>query len=176
MQQLLAVAAGAARLAAFHKAEWTTVVIHYGDRSHIVIVHQRERLRQRSRAFHGQRLLLIGHVASLHQQQPFQGAVLTNKRADELIGRFRQQLIRGGALHDLALSEDGDPVAQLQRLIDIVADQHHGFLQLALHLKKLVLNRLTVDRVDRAERLIHQQHRRIGGEGADNADALLLAA
>ena len=33
-----------------------------------------------------------------------------------------------------------------------------------------------VDRVDRAERLVHQQQRRIGGERARDADALALAA
>ena len=32
------------------------------------------------------------------------------------------------------------------------------------------------DRVDGAERLVHQQHRRVGGEGPGDADALLLAA
>ena len=32
------------------------------------------------------------------------------------------------------------------------------------------------DRVERAERLVHQQHRRVGGERAREADALALAA
>ena len=32
------------------------------------------------------------------------------------------------------------------------------------------------DRVDGAERLVHQQHRRVGGERPGHADALLLAA
>jgi hypothetical protein len=32
------------------------------------------------------------------------------------------------------------------------------------------------DRIERAERLVHQHHRRIGGERARDADALLLAA
>jgi hypothetical protein len=35
---------------------------------------------------------------------------------------------------------------------------------------------LAVDRVDRAERLVHEHERRVGGEGAGDADALALAA
>ena len=57
-----------------------------------------------------------------------------------------------------------------------MAHQHDGFFQLALHLEELVLDHLAVDRVHRAEGLIHQQHRRICRQGADHADALLLAA
>ena len=42
--------------------------------------------------------------------------------------------------------------------------------------EQLVLQPLAGDRVDRAERLVHQDHRRVGGEPAGDADALLLAA
>ena len=42
--------------------------------------------------------------------------------------------------------------------------------------QELVLQLGAHDRVDRAERLVHQQHRRVGGEGAGHPDALLLAA
>ena len=64
----------------------------------------------------------------------------------------------------------------LHRLVDVVADEHDGLLQLRLELHELVLDDLAVDRVDGAERLVHQQHRRVGGERAHHADALLLAA
>ena len=47
---------------------------------------------------------------------------------------------------------------------------------LGLQAQELVLQPLAVDRVDRAERLVHQQHRRVGGERAGHADALALAA
>ena len=67
-------------------------------------------------------------------------------------------------------------VGHLHRLVDVVADEHDGLLQLRLQLHELVLDHLAVDRVDGAERLVHQQHRRIGGERAHHADALLLAA
>ena len=43
-------------------------------------------------------------------------------------------------------------------------------------LQELVLQMLAHHRVDRAERLVHQQHGRIGGQRAGHADALALAA
>ena len=48
-------------------------------------------------------------------------------------------------------------------------------MQLLLQAQQLVLQALAGDRVDRAERLVHQQHRRVGGERPGDADALLLA-
>ena len=45
-----------------------------------------------------------------------------------------------------------------------------------LQAQELVLQALAVDRVDRAERLVHQHQRRVGGERAGHADALALAA
>ena len=45
-----------------------------------------------------------------------------------------------------------------------------------LQAQELVLQPLAVDRVDRAERLVHQHQRRVGGERAGHADALALAA
>ena len=45
-----------------------------------------------------------------------------------------------------------------------------------LQAQELVLQALAVDRVDRAERLVHEHQRRVGGERAGDADALALAA
>ena len=72
--------------------------------------------------------------------------------------------------------EHGDAVAEQDRLVDVVGDEHDGLVQLALQLEELLLQLGPHDRVDGAERLVHQQHGRVGGEGAGHADALLLAA
>ena len=45
-----------------------------------------------------------------------------------------------------------------------------------LDAQELVLQPRARDRVEGAERLVHQHHRRVGGEGAGEADALALAA
>ena len=48
-------------------------------------------------------------------------------------------------------------------------------LRSSLQPAELVLQPGAGDRVDGAERFVHQQHRRVGGERAGDADALLLA-
>ena len=47
---------------------------------------------------------------------------------------------------------------------------------LRLQAQELVLQPLAVDRVDRAERLVHQHQRRVGRQRPGHADALALAA
>ena len=69
-----------------------------------------------------------------------------------------------------------DLVAELDRLVDVVGDEDDRLAQLALQAQELVLQLLAHDRVDGAERLVHQHHRRVGGERAGDADALLLPA
>ena len=51
-----------------------------------------------------------------------------------------------------------------------------GLADLALQAQELVLQVVAVDRVDGAERLVHQHQRRVGRERAGHADALALAA
>ena len=75
-----------------------------------------------------------------------------------------------------ALVEDRDAVAHLDRLVDVVRDEDHRLPQLAMQAEELVLEALARDRVDRAERLVHQHQRRVRGERAREADALPLPA
>ena len=95
----------------------------------------------------------------------------------EVVGRAGQDRLGGVVLRDLrALLEDQDPVAELDRLVDVVGDADDRLAQLALDGEQLVLQPLAGDRVDRAERLVHQDHGRVGGQAAGHADALLLPA
>ena len=48
--------------------------------------------------------------------------------------------------------------------------------RVGLQPQKLLLQPVADDRVDRAERLVHQQHGRVGGERPGHADPLALAA
>ena len=79
------------------------------------------------------------------------------------------------AMCDL-LTEDGDAVAHLDGLVDVVGDEDDGLLQLALEPEELVLEPVAGDRVDGAEGLVHQQHRGVGTERAGDTDALGLTA
>ena len=71
-----------------------------------------------------------------------------------------------------------DAVAEHDRLVDRMGDEHHGLALVGpLHeLQELLLQDLAGLRVERGERLVHQQDRRIDRERAHEADALLHAA
>ncbi len=75
-----------------------------------------------------------------------------------------------------APGEHRDPVAEPHRLVDVVGDQHHRRAQGALDLPELGLQVAPAGRVHRAERLVHEQHRRVDGERPRHPDALLLPA
>ena len=96
---------------------------------------------------------------------------------DELVGRLREDRLGRVVLREpAALAEDRDPVADLDRLVDVVRDEDDRLPQLALQAEELVLQARADDRVDRAERLVHQHERRVRGKRAREADALALAA
>jgi hypothetical protein len=75
-----------------------------------------------------------------------------------------------------ALAQDRDSVAQRDRLIDVVRHEEHCLLDRRVQTAQLLLEARLCDRVERAERLVHQQQRWIGSERAGEADALPLAA
>ncbi len=108
--------------------------------------------------------------------EPLQPAV----RADEVghvRGRGRSEHGgRGVELLDAALSVDGDAVAEADGLLDVVCDEQHGLADLGLEFQEFVLEVFADDRVDRPERLVHQENGRIGGQCAGHSDALALAA
>ena len=123
-----------------------------------------------------------GRVAQLDLGDPRQAELLergagAHEVGHEVVGRAGEDRLGGVVLRDLrALLEDQDPVAELDRLVDVVGDADDRLAQLALDREQLVLQPLAGDRVDGAERLVHQDHRRVGGEATGDPDALLLAA
>ena len=116
-------------------------------------------------------------VAHALEREPLERAVGAHEVLDERLGGVHQQLGGRRELGELAaLLEDRDLVAHLDRLVDVVGDEDDRLAQLGLQAQELVLQPLAVDRVDGAERLVHQHQRRVGGERAGDADALALAA
>ena len=82
---------------------------------------------------------------------------------------------RRAELNDLAGAHDGDPVAHGERLVLIVGhvDDRRGDRAVQCH--QLQFHHFTQAAVERAEWLVHEQHRRLVDEGAGEGDALLLA-
>jgi len=100
----------------------------------------------------------------------------TDEAAHELVRRIREDLRRRSDLGDLAAPlEDDHLIAELERLVDVVGDEHDCLSELALEPEQLTLELGPNDRVDGAERLVHQQDVRVGREPASHADPLLLA-
>ena len=78
--------------------------------------------------------------------------------------------VRGAAGHH------DDAVGEEDGLLDRVGDEHHGRLGLDVDALELGLQIRPGERVERAERLVHQQHRGLVREHAGDRDALLHAA
>ena len=99
------------------------------------------------------------------------------KLGHEVVRGVLDDLARRADLRDpRALLQDHDLVAEQERLVDVVRDEHDRLVELALQADELLLQVGAHDGVDRAERLVHEQDVRIGRESARDADALLLAA
>src|SRR5450631_1651948 len=72
--------------------------------------------------------------------------------------------------------EHDHPVAEQHRLLDRMGDKNHGGRPFIPDAQQLELQNLARLRVDRRERLIHQQHIRFDGERTRQPAALLHAA
>ncbi len=87
-----------------------------------------------------------------------------------------QKFLRRVNAHQSARFDKCDACAQKQRFARIVRDENNGFLETLLQIGKFLLQLAARERVERAERLVHQENRRIGGECSRHAHALALAA
>ena len=115
-------------------------------------------------------------VADPGQRELFERGAAADEVADKVVGRIGEDLLRSVVLHDLGAGpQDGDLVAELDRFVEVVSHEDDGLAKLLLQAQQLILQPLSGDRVDRAERLIHQKHGRVGGQRACDPDALLLA-
>ena len=127
-------------------------------------------------SLHDGRSLEVDQLDGRHRKaaQPTVGA---DELGDEIIGRGAQHAGRGVVLSEpAALLEDGDPVAEADGLLDVVGDEDDGLGQPGLDVEELVLKATADDRIDRAERLVHQQDVGVGSQRPGYADALALSA
>ncbi len=86
------------------------------------------------------------------------------------ISRRRAVLQKAAAIHD------GDAVAERDRLLHVVRHQDDRHAEPALQREQVLPCLGADDRIERAERFVHQQHGRLRRERPGDADALLLAA
>src|SRR5579883_1477818 len=119
-----------------------------------------------SRVRRGRSLARSARIVSLQAGQ--ERARLSGLRAGEFFRR------RDGL--DPAAVQQRDPASQPQGLADVVRDEDGGFLKVALKVEELLLQFEPRYRIQRAEGLIEQQQRRIGGQRSRYADALPLAS
>ena len=93
-----------------------------------------------------------------------------------LIARRVIDLVRRAVLLDAAVVHHDDAVRELERLLLIVRDEHAGHVQLVVQPAQPAPQLLPHPGVERAERLVEQQHARLDGERARERHALPLAA
>ena len=98
------------------------------------------------------------------------------KFADVVVRRRADELLRRPELHDGAVAHHHDPIAEAERLGQVVRDEHHRLAGLGLQSDHLVLHVAPDQGIERAEGLVEQQHLGIERERAGEADALLHAS
>jgi hypothetical protein len=77
---------------------------------------------------------------------------------------------------DAALAQDGNAVAHLDRVVDVVGHEDDRLADRVMQAQELVLQPRPRDRVERTEGLVHQHQRRVRRHRPRQPDALALAA
>ena len=95
---------------------------------------------------------------------------------DEHGRRVLVDLARRADLLDAPVGHHREAVAHAERLLLVVGDEDERDADLLLHRLELDAQLLADPRVERAERLVEQQHGGAQHERAGQRDALLLAA
>src|SRR6266540_1970055 len=95
---------------------------------------------------------------------------------DEVAGGSLVDLDRRADLLDAPIPQDRDPVAHGERLLLVVGDVEEGDAHLLLDALQLELHLLAEFQVERAERLVEQQHLGLVDDRARQGDPLPLAA
>src|SRR5687768_14705336 len=94
---------------------------------------------------------------------------------DPRIGRLDDAL-RNLAGDQCAVVQHRNAMGQRERLEHVVGHDDDGLVQPRLNAPELALQFGAGDRIERTERLVHQQYRGVRRQGARDADALALSA
>ena len=101
---------------------------------------------------------------------------LADERHHELVRGHVVELLRPGDLLDAAVVHDDDAVGDLHRLFLVVRDDHGRRVRLVVQPAQPGAQLGADARVERAERLVEEQHLGLDRERAGQAHALALAA
>ena len=113
-----------------------------------------------------QRMTGVEHLAAVHVLQ--EGLHVFG-------GGLQQDVLGLPFLHQLAVLQDGNAIAQAQRLVQVVGDEDNGLVEPGLQLQQVVLHLAAYQRIQRREGLVHQQDLGIGGQCAGQPHPLLHA-
>ena len=83
---------------------------------------------------------------------------------------------RRADLGEDAVLENRDPIADPERLVEVVRDEDDRLVKVLLEVDELVLHLGADQRIERREGLVHEEDLRVGAQRAGEADALLHAA
>jgi len=95
---------------------------------------------------------------------------------DKGVGRSGQDFHRCTILDNPAGFHDDDPIAHFQSFVYVMSDKDDRLLDFSLDFQEFILQFGPGDRVQRAERFVHQHDHRIGRKSTGDPDALALAA
>ena len=115
----------------------------------------------------------LGVTAAHRGRQPVAEA---HELGDERRRGWRVELGGRRELLEATLVHHADPVGDGERLLLVVGDEQRRRADLELHAPDLVAQLHAHLGVERGQRLVEQQHRRLDRERAGQRDALLLAA
>ena len=120
------------------------------------------------------RVQRLAHDAARGEHMPPRN--VPDEVSDVVVGRVGDDGFGRVDLHEPAVAHDRDLIAEPERLLEIVGDEHDGLAQLTLQSCDLVLHVTPDQRVEGGEGLVEQEDLGIVGERAREADALLHAA
>ena len=96
--------------------------------------------------------------------------------AHVVVGRVGDDRLGRVDLYELAILHDGDALAHLDRLEEVVGDEDHGLVDDLLDAQQLVLHITADQRVEGAEGLVEKKNLGVHRERPGEANALLHAA
>ena len=122
----------------------------------------------------------VGADVELEVVRAARGAAELGDRAEEahheVVGRLVVELVGRADLLDAAVVDHHDLVGDLEGLLLVVGDEHGGDVDLVVQAAQPVAQLLADLGVERAERLVEQQHRRLDRQRPGEGHALALAA